>query len=131
MDMQLTLRHLELQGELLFTNYRVPHIQQRLGATGYFLELKHTVSPRLFVAGRWNQLYFDRVRAGLSDGSRPRFDQNRNGLEVGLGFRLSERLLAKSSYQFLRTISSEDPRDSVFGIQLVYSFDVRKLLRVP
>jgi hypothetical protein len=131
MDVQLTLRHLEFQGELLFTNFKVPNIEQRLGGTGYYLELKHTLTPRLFVAGRWNQLYFDRFRAGFSNGAHPRFDNNVNTLELGFGFRLSEKLLVKSSYQFRRTVTNQDPRDDVFAAQLVYSFDVRRLLRIP
>jgi hypothetical protein len=131
MDLQLTLPHLELQGELLFANFRVPNIPQRLGSTAYFLELKHTLTPRLFVAGRWNQLYFDRFRSGFGNGTAPRFDNNTNSLELGFGFRLSERLLAKSSYQFRRTAVAQDPSDNVFAAQLVYSFDVRKLMRIP
>jgi hypothetical protein len=130
-DMQLTLRHLELQGELLFTNFKVPRISQRLGAAGYFVELKHTVTPRLFLAGRWNQLYFDRLRSGIAYGERPRFDNNRYSLEIGLGYHLSEKLLVKGSYQLNRTVTALEPRDDVAGIQLVYRFDPRNLLRRP
>ena len=130
-DLQLTLRHLEFQGEAIFTNFRLPYIQQRLGASGYFLELKHTLTPRLFAAARWNQIYFDRLRESQGYDVHPRFDKNVNSLEIGLGFRLSEKLLAKTSYQFRRTVTAVDPRDDIFGIQLVYSFDVRKLMRFP
>ena len=130
-DLQLTLHHLELQSEVLFTNFRVPRISQRLGAAGYFVELKHTLTPRLFLAGRWNQLYFDRLRSGITNGERPRFDSNRYSLELGLGYHLSEKLLVKSSYQFNRTVTALEPRDDVVGIQLVYRFDPRNLLRLP
>jgi len=130
-DVQLTLHHLELQGELLFTNFNVPRISQRLGAAGYFIELKHTLTPRLFLAGRWNQLYFDRLRSGITNGERPRFDNNRYSLEIGLGYHLSEKLLVKGSYQFNRTVTALEPRDDVAGIQLVYRFDPRNLLRWP
>jgi len=130
-DVQLTLHHLELQGELLFTNFKVPRISQRLGAAGYFLELKHTLTPRLFLAGRWNQLYFDRLRSGITNGERPRFDNNRYSLELGLGYHLSEKLLVKGSHQFNRTVTALEPRDDVTGIQLVYRFDLKNLLRLP
>ena len=130
-DVQLTLRHLELQGELLFTNFKVPRISQRLGAAGYFVEVKHTLTPRLFLAGRWNQLYFDRLRSGITHGERPRFDNNRYSLELGLGYHLSEKLLVKGSHQFNRTVTALEPRDDVTGIQLVYRFDLKNLLRLP
>jgi len=130
-DLQLTLRHLELQSELLFTNFKVPRISQRLGAAGYFVELKHTLTPRLFLAGRWNQLYFDRLRSGISNGGHPRFDNNRYSLELGLGYHLTEKLLVKASHQFNRTVTALEPRDDVTGVQLVYRFDPRNLLRLP
>jgi hypothetical protein len=128
-DLQLTLHHLELQSELMFTNFKVPRISQRLGAAGYFVELKHTLTPRLFLAARWNQLYFDRFRSGITNGERPRFDSNRYSLEFGLGYHLSEKLLVKSAYQLNRTVTTLEPRDDVVGIQLVYRFDPRSLLR--
>ena len=128
-DLQLTLHHLELQAEAMFTNFRVPRIAQRLGAAGYFVELKHTLTPRLFLAGRWNQLYFDRLRSGIAYGERPRFDNNRYTLELGVGYHLTEKLLVKGGYQFNRTVTALDPRDDVVGIQLVYRFDPRSLLR--
>jgi len=130
-DLQLTLHHLELQAELMFTNFQVPRISQRLGAAGYFVELKHTLTPRLFLAGRWNQLYFDRLRSGILYGERPRFDNNRYSLELGVGYHLSEKLLVKSAYQFNRTVTALEPRDDVVGIQLVFRFDPRSLLRLP
>jgi hypothetical protein len=128
-DLQLTLHHLELQAEAMFTNFQVPRIAQRLGAAGYFVELKHTLTPRLFLAGRWNQLYFDRLRSGIAYGERPRFDNNRYTLELGVGYHLTEKLLVKSAYQFNRTVTALEPRDDVVGIQLVFRFDPRSLLR--
>jgi hypothetical protein len=130
-DVQLTLRHVELQGELMFTNFNVPGISQRLGAAGYFIELKHTLTPRWFLAGRWNQLYFDRIRSGIAYGERPRFDNNRYSLEFGVGYHLSEKLLVKGSYQFNRTVTALEPRDDMVGIQLVYRFDPRNWLHRP
>jgi hypothetical protein len=144
-DVQYTLNHLEFYGELIFNQYRVPYIQQRLGATGYYLELKRTWTPRIFTAVRWNQIYFDRFRYGagnqtaysqqiepVSEASYlgVRWDENVNSLEAGLGYRLTEKLLAKASYQYNRTVAGNDPKDNVFAVQLVYSFDVRSLLRV-
>jgi len=128
-DVQLTLRHLELQGELLFTSFKVPRISQRLGAAAYFVELKRTLTPRLFVAGRWNQLYFDRLRSGLTNGVRPRFDNNRYSLELGLGYHLSEKLLVKASHQINRTVTALEPRDDATGVQLVYQFNPRNWFR--
>jgi len=128
-DLQLFFQHLDIQGELIFANFKVPNIRQRLGSTGYFVEFKRTLTPRLFTAARWNQLYFDRFRGGYYEDNVIRFDRNVQSLELGLGFRLTEKLLAKTSYQFNHTSVSTDPNNDLFSIQLVYSFDVRKLIQ--
>jgi hypothetical protein len=128
-DFQYAIHHLEAYGELLFNTFEVPNIPQRLGATGYYLELKYTWTPRFFSAIRWNQIYFDRLRGGLSSDFRPRFDNNVNSLEFGLGYRLTERLLAKGSYQHNQNLGGRDPYNDVFALQIVYSLDIWNLLR--
>lgn len=141
-DFEYTLHHLEAYGELLFTNFKVPNINQRLGATGYYVELKYNWAPRFYTALRWNQIFFDRVQPSaeypyegltyqqLSHSAGARFDYNVNSLEVGLGFRVTERLLTKVSWQHDRILGGLDPRNNVFAAQLVYSFDIIELLRL-
>ena len=141
-DLEYTLHHLEMYGELLFTNFKVPNINQRLGATGYYMELKYTWAPRFYTALRWNQIFFDRLRASayspygeptdleLNNAAGVRFDYNVNSLEVGLGFRITGKLLTKVSLLHDRTLGGTDPRNNVFAAQLVYSFDLIDLLRI-
>ncbi len=144
-DLQYALNHFEFYGELVFDRFRIPYIRQSLGATGYYLEFKQTWTPRIFTALRWNQIYFDRFRedteipllddplaepAPYANYRGARWDNNVNSLEAGLGYRLTEKLLAKTSFQYNRTITGRDPNDNVFSIQLVYSLDARSLLRI-
>jgi hypothetical protein len=128
-DFQYAIHHFEAYGELIFNTFQVPHISQGLGATGYYVELKYTWSPRFFSAMRWNQIYFDRLRSGLSSDARPRFDNNVNSLELGLGYRLTEKLLAKGSYQLNQTLGGHDTYNSVLALQVVYSLNIWDLLR--
>jgi len=129
-DLEYTLHHLEVYAELLFNRFNVPNISQPFGATGYYIEAKRTWTPRMFSAIRWNQIYFDRFRSGFEPGAGPRFDYNLNSLELGVGYRFTERLLLKFEYQYNRTLSDEVPRENVFAAQLVYTLDVRNLLRL-
>ncbi|MEW5974620.1 MAG: hypothetical protein AB1898_02320 [Acidobacteriota bacterium] len=129
-DLQWAFRHLEVHAELLFNNLKVPNVPQRLGATGYFLEMKQTWTPRFFTAVRWNQIYFDRIRRTTPYYGHPRYDYNVNSLELGLGWRFSENLLLKASSQFNRTLAPVDPNDNIVGAQLVYTFDLRTLLKI-
>ena len=141
-DLQYTIRHFEAYGEGILTNFKVPNVSQRLGAKGYYLELKYTWLPRLFTAVRWNQIFFDRLRQDTNPAYSPpapeseapyvgvRFDQNINSLEFGLGFRITHKLMAKTSYQYRRTLGGADPKDNIFAAQLVYVFDISNLLRI-
>src|SRR5262249_31236996 len=116
--------------ELVFNRFDVPNLFQSLGATGYYIEAKHTWTPRFFTAVRWNQIFFDRLRGDSLSGEAPRSDYNVNSLEAGIGYRFTEKLLSKFSYQYNRTLSDMVPRENVFAAQLVFSFDVRNLLRI-
>jgi hypothetical protein len=129
-DLQYTLHHLEVYAEFLFNRFDLPNILQPLGAKGYYIEAKRTWTPRFFTAVRWNQIYFDRLRYDSTPGEAPRFDYNVNSLEVGIGYRFTEKLLSKFSYQYNRTLSDLVPKENVFAAQLVYSLDVRSLLRI-
>jgi hypothetical protein len=129
-DLQYALHHLEVYAELIFNRFDVPNVPQPVGATGYYIEVKQTWTPRFFTAFRWNQIYFDRLRNDFVPGEGPRFDYNVNTLEVGFGYRFTEKLLAKFSYQYIRTLSDEVPRENVLAAQLVYTLDVRNLLRI-
>lgn len=129
-DLQYTLHHLEVYAELIFNRFDVPNIPQPVGATGYYIEAKQTWTPRFFTAFRWNQLYFDRLRNDFLPGEGPRFDDNVNTLEMGFGYRFTEKLLSKFSYQYIRTLSDQVPRENVLAAQLVYTLDIRNLLRI-
>jgi|GEM_PF-1921254 hypothetical protein len=129
-DLQYTLHHLEIYAELVFNRFSIPNIHEPFGATGYYLEVKRTWTPRIFTAVRWNQIYFDRFRDGFAPGQGPRVDYNVESLELGFGYRFTESLLAKFAYQYNRTLSDQVPRDHVFAAQLVYTFDLRNLLRI-
>jgi len=141
-DLQYALHHFEAYAEGIFTNFKLPNISQRLGASGYYIELKYTWSPRVFTAVRWNQIFFDRLRQDASPSDNlpspdneasyvgVGFDQNINSLEFGLGIRITHKLMAKTSYQLNRTTGGADPKDNMFAAQLLYVFDVSNLLRI-
>jgi hypothetical protein len=129
-DLQYAHHHLEVYAEFIFNRFDVPNITESLGAKGYYIEVKQTLTPRIFAAVRWNQIYFGRLQYEPASGEHPRFDDNVDSLEVGMGYRFTEKLLSKFSYQYNRTLSDMVPRENVFAAQLVYSLDIRSLLRI-
>jgi hypothetical protein len=54
-----------------------------------------------------------------------------NSFEVALGVRITEKMLLKTAYQYRPTDGIYTYRQNNVGMQLVYSFDVKKLFRIP
>ena len=132
-DLQFSLNHLEIISELVFNSFQVPNIYKPLGTTGYYIQAKQTLSPRIYAAVRWDQLISDRLTTFYYDyyNSSYRWDSNVNSLEVALGVRITEKMLLKTSYQYRRTDGVYTYSENNVGMQLVYSFDVKKLFRIP
>ncbi|MFN8007656.1 MAG: hypothetical protein U0V70_11635 [Terriglobia bacterium] len=132
-DLQYSIGHLEIQSELVFNSFEVPNIYKSLGTTGYYVQAKQTLTPRIYLAARWDQLISDQITTqyyGYYDSSY-RYANNVDSLEIALGLRITEKMLLKSSYQYRRTDGVYSYYENNIGMQLVYSFDVKRLLRIP
>jgi hypothetical protein len=132
-DLQFSMNHLEIQSELVFNSYQVPNIYKSLGTTGYYIQVIQTLAPRIYVAVRWDQLISDRLTTYYYDeyDSSYRFDSNVNSLEIALGVRITEKMLLKTAYQYRPTDGIYSYHQNNLGMQLVYSFDLKKLFKIP
>jgi hypothetical protein len=97
-DLRISYGYVEARAEGAWSSYDVPTVAKPLHGLGWYGELKGTVSPRVFLAGR-----FEHYRYAFILPINPSFWVARettqmNG-EIGLGYRFSAASLVKASFR--------------------------------
>ena len=97
-DFQFSRGYLELNGQLVVSEYEVPFQREDTDDTSYYLELKYTWTPRFYGALRFgkNEASFIRHECDLSWVAPSRKFRD---LEVGLGYRFSPNTQLKVAYR--------------------------------
>lgn len=95
-DLRLSVGYVEARAEVAWSSYDAPTVGDRLHGLGWYAELRATLSPRLFLAGR-----FEHYRYPFILPINPSFWVGRettqmNG-EVGIGYRFTAATLLKTS----------------------------------
>jgi hypothetical protein len=95
-DLRWSVGYVEARAEVAWSSYDAPTVSDPLHGLGWYAELRGTVSPRLFLAGR-----FEHYRYPFILPINPSFWVGRettqmNG-EVGLGYRFTAATLLKTS----------------------------------
>lgn len=94
-DVTFAWRHWQVWGEAFASRFEVPMVGN-VETVAYFLESKYKLTPRLFVAARWNQQMFDKILA--PNGQWERWDRDIWRAEAALGYRFDRHLQGKIQY---------------------------------
>jgi hypothetical protein len=127
-DVSYSRGHAVLFAEAMMNRWETPFLGEDLNVRGAYLEAKYTLSPRLYVAGRWSRLRFSDIADPSdvdSDGHlREPWDYGVRQLELGAGYRINRNALLKAAYQFNRTLDmvDGDPSDDLLALQAVVFF---------
>jgi hypothetical protein len=127
-DAQYGVSHFDLRGEYALTDFAVPRNGRIAGQAGY-VELRSTLSPRLFAAvrGEYNEYPFIRP---FNDSSWTARGTEFRSIEVGGGFRFGANTLLKASVSADKwTVTSYNngfvkPGGKALAVQLSRAFDV-------
>jgi hypothetical protein len=131
LDFQYSRGYLELNGQLLRTNYEVPYRDSAPDDSSYYLELKYTWTPRLYGAVRYQGVEVSYVDYPENHYWYMATNEFRL-LEVGLGYRFSRDLLFKVAYETDHWDDSgyryaANARGHAVGLQLSWFFDLASL----
>lgn len=113
-DIAYEHRNLQLWGEVVHSRFEVPGVGT-VAATSAFVEFRHQFATRLWLAGRWNQSWFDDV----GDVS---WDRDLRAADLGIGFRQSAHRQAKLQYRWLDQQGPDSNGRHVLAAQLVAWF---------
>jgi hypothetical protein len=78
--------------ELAAVRFEVPRVGNVEALTGY-VEARYKITPQIWLAGRWNQSWFDDV-----PGRHLTWARDYRRLDVGLGYRYNEHIQTKLQY---------------------------------
>jgi len=128
LDFQFSRGYLEVNGQLVDSEYDIPFHVNSSDDTTWYVELKYTWTPRLYGALRYgkNEATFIQHGGDLSWLSRNR---RFHDLEIGLGYRFSPDTLLKVAYRQDRW-DSESRREGLpadghsLSLQLSHHFDL-------
>jgi len=120
-DVQWALGHWSVTGEWQRFWYASPNFSVSPSVVSTYAELKRTLSPRFFVAGRTGWL-----RPGsatdTSGASTSQFAPRIGSYELGGAWWLNRHQLLKASYEWLRIEDLPGTRTNVVGLQFVTTF---------
>lgn len=120
-DLSFSRGYLEVHGEYAWSDYQVPTIPQRASGWTYYVEPKYTLTPRLFVAGRWEVNDYPFVGYFVPRGwISARTDYS--DWELGGGYRFGASTLLKASYRTDHRAGRADGH--AIALQLSQAFDV-------
>lgn len=136
-DLAASFGYAELHAEAAWSSYDVPGRAEPVEGFAYYVEGKYTVTPRIFLAARFQRNdypFIDWIPAagGFWVANKTDFHDE----EFGIGVRLTARALFKATYhQDVWQITPQNapfvgPGDRVFGAQLSYAFDAMEWLRL-
>ena len=98
MDAQLSRGYLETHLELARSSYDVPGGSEAVTAMAYYVEAKYTLSPRVYVAARFERNDYPFMQTVGDTAWRIRSTNLYDG-EAGIGYRLSASRVLKLTYR--------------------------------
>ncbi|PYQ15889.1 MAG: hypothetical protein DMF80_07495 [Acidobacteria bacterium] len=125
-DAEYGVRHLVLYAELARNRWQSPNItdgrgrRQDLTVLGGYVEAKYTLRPGLFAALRYDRIDFGDID-GAGPGARTPWDYDVRTWEYGVGYYLTDRVIAKLVRQDYRT-AGEEGSEHFWAMQVSVSF---------
>lgn len=93
-DLSFEIRHFKLISEAVLNTWEVPNItEQELSVLGWYIEGQYTLLPGFYVAGRFDQIKFEKIQN--SAGQSLPWDDDIWRVEAGFGYQFWEGILGK------------------------------------
>jgi hypothetical protein len=94
-DASFAWHHVQIWTEAFEARYTNPRVGNA-SVVGYYVEMKYKLTPRWFVAARWNEQRYGQI-TDLA-GARTKWDRDTNRVDLGTGFRITAHAQLKLEY---------------------------------
>jgi hypothetical protein len=118
-DVSFAWHHWQLWAEAFASRFEVPNLGG-VQTAAYYLEAKYKINADWFVAGRWNQQFFEKIpnAAGMDE----RWDRDAWRAETALGYRFSRHLQTKLQYGYNHQNGPIQQGEQFVAIQMTMKF---------
>jgi len=126
-DLEYGVRHLALYAELAKNRWEHPNItdgqgrREDLETLGWYVEGRYTLAPGFFAAVRYDRIDFGEIHDGTGTGRKVPWNYDVYLWEYGLGYYLTDRVIAKLLRQDYKT-TSEPHKEHFWAVQVSASF---------
>jgi hypothetical protein len=126
-DVEYGIRHLVVYAEYANNRWGSPNITdgqghlEPLNSAGGYVEARYTLLPGLYAAVRYDRLTFGDIDDGTGRGVSVAWDYGVRTWEYGVGYYLTDRIIAKIVRQDFTT-SADLPSEHFWAVQLSASF---------
>jgi hypothetical protein len=126
-DLEVGVGHLAVFAELASNRWEHPNIDdghggaQDLENVGGYVEARYTLRPGLYAAFRYDRIDFGEIDDGTGTGQTASWDYDVQLWEYGVGYYLTDRIIAKLVRQDYKT-SSEPKSEHFWAVQVSASF---------
>ena len=118
-DIEYSRGHVQFFSHAVYNRWEYPTISDNLDVLGYYAEIKYTVLPRWYIAGRINQLIFSQIEAYES---KEGWDHDVFQIEAGIGYAVDRNTLVKAVFKETSIHGITKESNSMIALQLVASF---------
>ncbi len=115
-DMTYELHRMQLWVEVARGGFEVPQVGD-VDAFSGFAEVRYMLAPQWWLAGRWNQSWYDDA-----PGLRHSWDRDLRRLDLGLGYRYDAHVEAKLEYSVGDQSGDDSNGNQLLAAQLVFWF---------
>jgi len=126
-DLEYGVRHFALYAELANNRWEHPKItdgqgrREDLKTFGWYVEGRYTLAPGFFAAVRYDRIDFSEIDDGTGTGRKVPWNYDVYLWEYGLGYYLTDRVIAKLLRQDYKT-TSEPHKEHFWAVQVSASF---------
>jgi len=126
-DLEVSSGHWLVRSEVVVNTWSVPAVQKpfiedRLTATGAWVEARYRVSPRWYVAGRADRLGFSRLIGTLFAGQPTTWDAPVRRGQIAAGYYVRRNIVARAEYQYNWRDGGRPHERGLASAQILYWF---------
>lgn len=118
-DASFAWHHLQLWAEAFEARYSNPKVGDA-AVLGYYVEAKYKLTPRWFVAARWNEQHYGRITE--LTGTQTKWGRDTTRADLATGFRFTAHTQLKIEYSLQHYASGPRENEHLAAAQFVLKF---------